>query len=460
MPTMKSYRESPVYRAIRTIYNVHGSTGRNEKLALLREEADNDTLKQMLSMAYDPYARYQVRKITDKWLNGNCDPQSFGYGQLEQTLFDFKELRDDIMSRSVTGNAVKDRIYAFLQTMPSQYGRVYANILEKDLHAGINVKLINTAFPNLIPVYSAMLATKLTPEGISSRDSKVMRLLPDDAIFEPKLDGFRIHLWRTIIDTFMRTREGREVYGYTDILKQAEKLPDGLVYDGEMVDEELLPWIQRNIENGGVTAQNRDLFIKAVSQRGRQVSGKKGTLVLFDVLPMEGFENGTAIPYHKRLEHLKEILSAVNLPNIVLIPSYWDNGNTAERAMSYLSEFTQQGWEGVIIRDANGGHECKRSRLLLKLKYMDTIDLPVIDVDEGSGRNEGRVGALIVEFEGNRVGVGTGLSDDDRKRFWDDRNEIVGKTIEVKYQAVTHDKDGKPSLSFPVFVRVREDKTV
>lgn len=462
--TSKTLSDSNVHKACWVINAVGCVTGKNDKTALLKDASGNEILRQMLRMTYDPYTRYGVRKLTNVWLNADLKQKDFSYAQIEQTFYDFKELCDAIVSREVTGNAAKERMKAFLKSMPLEYGRVYANILEKDLHAGINVNIINKVFPGLIPVYSAMLATKLTPEEVSAQTGK-SRLLPLDAIYEPKLDGFRIHLWRTIMDKYMRSREGRDVYGYDEILRQAESLPSGFVYDGEMVDEELLPWIRENIRNGGVTAQNRDLFIKSVSQRGRKESGKRGTLVLFDMIPMEGFETGSAIPYYKRLEFLKNTLECVNLPNIALIPSYkWhtfhNKGEAAEAAMKYLSEFTQQGWEGVIIRDANGGHECKRSKLLLKLKYMDTVDLPVIDVEEGTGKNEGRVGALIVEFEGNRVGVGSGLSDEQRIRYWNDRNEIVGKTIEVKYQAVTHDKDGHASLSFPVFVRVRDDKTV
>ena len=50
--------------------------------------------------------------------------------------------------------------------------------------------------------------------------------------------------------------------------------------------------------------------------------------------------------------------------------------------------------------------------------------------------------------------MGYGYSDELRVKFWNEKEEMIGKVLEVECQEVT--KDG--SLRFPVYIRVRTDK--
>ena len=85
------------------------------------------------------------------------------------------------------------------------------------------------------------------------------------------------------------------------------------------------------------------------------------------------------------------------------------------------------------------------------------MDLRVVDVVEGDGRLKGTLGALVVEFKGNTVNVGSGYSDRQRTEIWNNREDIIGRIIEVKYKEITKDKNtGLESLQFPVFVQIRE----
>ena len=53
----------------------------------------------------------------------------------------------------------------------------------------------------------------------------------------------------------------------------------------------------------------------------------------------------------------------------------------------------------------------------------------------------------------------SGITDELKELWWNNPNEIIGKIIEVKYKAITKDSEGKESLQFCGFIRVREDKT-
>ena len=83
-----------------------------------------------------------------------------------------------------------------------------------------------------------------------------------------------------------------------------------------------------------------------------------------------------------------------------------------------------------------------------------------MSVEEGEGKYAGMLGKVNVEFNGNVVGVGSGFTDEQRIKYWEDKDYLVGKIIEVKYKEISTDKKtGLQSLQFPVLVCVREDKT-
>ena len=103
-----------------------------------------------------------------------------------------------------------------------------------------------------------------------------------------------------------------------------------------------------------------------------------------------------------------------------------------------------------MIKNWDAIYEFKRSKNLLKMKLMDSLDLPVVDIFEGTGKYTGMMGGVYVDYKGYKVGVGSGWSDEQRLRFWKYPNEILGKTLEIAYQAETKNKDGGLSLSFPV----------
>jgi DNA ligase-1 len=88
------------------------------------------------------------------------------------------------------------------------------------------------------------------------------------------------------------------------------------------------------------------------------------------------------------------------------------------------------------------------------------VDLKIVGFEQGTGRNENRLGARICEGEDNgriiRVNVGSGLSDSDRDEYWVARDDLLGHLVEIQADAVTQNKDGSYSLRFPRFLRFRD----
>ena len=121
--------------------------------------------------------------------------------------------------------------------------------------------------------------------------------------------------------------------------------------------------------------------------------------------------------------------------------------------------FRSGGYEGIMIKDPYASYECKRTVNWLKLKPFIEVTLEVVDVEEGTGRNQGRLGALVCEGEDDgrviHVNVGSGFSDSDRDAIFHSKADVVGHTVEVRADAVTRNQDGSYSLRFPRFKTFR-----
>lgn len=115
-----------------------------------------------------------------------------------------------------------------------------------------------------------------------------------------------------------------------------------------------------------------------------------------------------------------------------------------------LEDALQRGEEGLVLKNRKDPYTFGRSRSWCKVKKRETVDLPVLRVIEGEGKYEGVLGALVCEYNGTEVKVGSGYTDAQRIEFMTN----PPKMVEVYFQNQT----GKGSLRFPIFVRDRFDK--
>ena len=109
-----------------------------------------------------------------------------------------------------------------------------------------------------------------------------------------------------------------------------------------------------------------------------------------------------------------------------------------------------------MIKDVNAPYECKRTHSWLKAKPFIEVTLKVADVEEGTGRNIGRLGAIILEGEDDgynySLNCGSGFTDAQRDQFWTERDNLIGQLVEVRADARTRSQDSETySLRFPRF---------
>lgn len=408
----------------------------------------------MLAKAcYNPYVTYGVKQI----------PNTVGIVGTKNPWDDFVELLENLSLRKVTGNAARDAIQDLAEQFDSEEWNTFlAPVLRRDLRAGLTENTINkickkTKFE--IPVFSCQLATN--SEG--RPEMKGTKRL------EPKLDGVRA-LFTVIPSDFGVTvvcysRNGKvfenfghieeQIYNnWTKIVRacvnvdQGRSLIDGFVLDGEVI---------------GNTFQE----LMRQARRKTDAQADDSVLNIFDIIPLADFRRGHwNAQLHKRIALLDAMRPVVEeMPNVELLPHIMVDLDTAagkDQLERYAKDNVNAGFEGIMIKNCDAPYICKRSTDWMKWKPTITVDLEVVGMEEGTGRNVGRLGALICSGidDGKEitVNVGSGFSDKDRDDYYLNRNIILGRTAEVMCDIITQNSDGTYSLRFPRFVRFRDDK--
>jgi len=272
-------------------------------------------------------------------------------------------------------------------------------------------------------------------------------------LLEPKLDGVRVV---TVINVLNKTatmysRNGKLLENFGHITSAIEAninlFKRSLVLDGEMVSSSF------------------QALMKQVHRKS-DVQSSDARLMLFDVLSVTEFQAGQgAVEQQLRSTQLRSMKSIFDtIGSIDIIPQIQvdlDSYVGELEFKQYNKDAIEAGFEGIMIKDVDAVYECKRSISWLKMKPFIEVSLNVVDVEEGTGRNVGKLGALVCEGIDDgiqiRVNVGSGFSDDQREEFWFNKTSLLGQVIEIRADAATKNQDSEDtySLRFPRFLRFR-----
>ena len=218
--------------------------------------------------------------------------------------------------------------------------------------------------------------------------------------------------------------------------------------------------------DGGVIGNSFQELMRQ-ARRKENVQAEDSVFNIFDIIGLDDFRRGHwNAQLSKRIEILEGMRPVIdNMPNVELLPHIMVDLDTAEgqnQFHKYCKDVVNQGFEGAMIKDIDAPYECKRNTSWMKYKPTITVDLEVIGIEEGTGRNQGRLGALVCAGEDDgkfiTVNVGSGFSDTDRDTYWADSRYVIGKTAEILCDVITQNQDGTYSLRFPRFARFRDHK--
>ena len=144
-----------------------------------------------------------------------------------------------------------------------------------------------------------------------------------------------------------------------------------------------------------------------------------------------------------------------------VIDTALEDSARAELVNHFSGLVAANGGEGVMINLNDAPYAFRRTDSLLKLKPIHDVDLEIVSVKPGTGRNAGTAGALVVDYKGTHVGVSSGLTAQLRQEIYDNPAAYIGRVIKVQYAEESVSKSGKVSLRFPRFIELCDpDKTV
>lgn len=412
-------------------------SSRKAKEEILDKHKNNKLFKSVLKYALDEHKVFYIKKIPeyDDTLEGTVD--------LDTSISSLNLLSE----RVITGNKAIETLQQILENCIPQERTVIERIIKKDLACGVSVATVNKVFgKNFVRTYPVMLA--------SSFNDKNMESIEFPCLAQIKSDGMRINVIKDNTGKYhYRTRNGKvlETQGAWDVI--FEDMPKKTVIDGEaLVLGEGGTILDRKTGNG--------ILNKIVKGTASVPELNCVIFVVWDIVPYTQFANGKVdIPYVSRYNAINALFPVGGRAyNRCRVSQTW-TVETKELAEELFQAVLASGQEGIILKNANGIWENKRSKNLVKMKAEHDADLVVTDWIEGEGKYEGKMGALTVESSDGKlkVNVGSGFTDEQREEYT--KENVLGKIVTVKYNELIKDKNSDTtSLFLPIFVELREDK--
>jgi len=420
----------------------HNLRTNKEQIIQAQAESGNAVFFEGCRLALDPMITFGIKQVPEKRATDQLtSPDGMNWDAFSLAISGF-------VNRQFTGNMARDMLnHLMLASTVAQWNGWYRRILIKDLRCGVSEKTINKVveqdYPGFsVPVFGCQLA-----HDSANHEGKVA----GKKLVEVKLDGVRVI---TIVHPDGRvdqfSRNGKELINFAHVKAQfhviADQLPAAMVFDGEIMSDSF-----------------QDLMRQV--HRKSNVRANDAVLHLFDALPLADFERGRSDTTQLERSHALQafyqqheaVLTSVRVLGQELVDLDTRAGQARYREINRAA--IAGGYEGIMIKDIAAPYECKRSVAWLKLKPFIEVSLNIVEIEAGTGKNAGRLGALVCEGEDDgrriRVNVGSGYSDELRTGLWDSRTRIMGQVVEVRADAVTQNQDSSYSLRFPRFLRFR-----
>ena len=417
------------------VERIRVTSSTNGKIEILKQNKNNEGLKEVLEMTYNPHKKYgiSIEMLADL----EAEPVN---------KYDNLKVLTDTLAANNINNKLRGDVKRFLMDSDEEIRGFYVNVLTKDLKIGVNAQTINKVWKGLIPTSETGVTIKPMLASKFNFDKPPV----GEFVVTEKLDGIRCLAVCKEEKIELYTRQGKLIEGCVEIEKDLKKLIEewgtGFILDGELLADD---------------CSYEDVYKETTKRVKNKNEIKTGIhFTVFDVLEIEEFENlECKTKYYDRLMKLLTLQTQTEVDSKIRFIKPLYRGSDIEKLLSLLEIYKEKGAEGLMVNLVDSIYEFKRSKTLLKVKVMQTADLKIIGFEEGQGKHTGKLGAILVEYKNNIVRVGSGFSDAEREYIWDNQQDYINNIAEVQYFEETKNKEGGLSLRFPVWKHIRRDKT-
>lgn len=425
------------FQLIKDFVEASNSTNSNtDKINVLKEYTKHDVVKNALHYTYNTYKQFGVT-------SANCKKRSDLLGN-PNTYGDFFGLLDDLSNRIATGHTAIANVNRYVQEN-KQFEDIIWSIIDRNLKTRSTASTINKVVPGLIPTFDVALA-----EAYNDKTKKKVEW-SDGWFVSRKLDGVRCIC---IVDensnaTFF-SRAGKEFKTLSKVGDAVKKSGvKNIIFDGEVCILD---------KKGDEDFQS---IIKEIKRKDHSIDFPR--FIAFDTLTLEEFESGVSERNFEARQFELDAMMDQQLFGYYLTMAQQTLVNSFEEIEERLAIANEKGWEGLMIRK-NTTYKGKRSADILKIKTMHDAEYIVIDVENSTSRvivegkevEEVMLKNVIIEHKGNTVQVGSGFSQEQRRYYFENPNEIIGKQITVQFFEESQNQNGEYSLRFPVIKAIYE----
>ena len=404
------------------------TTSMLKKKEIIEKYKDNSFITEVLKWTLDPYKTYYVTSRNCKKL-GHLITDS-----PHDSLFD---LLNSLDCRRFTGHDAIEMVNGYCAAHEKWIADLVYCIIDRNLQIRANTSLINKVIPGLIPEFKIALANKYDPKYIDFEKDKWLA--------SRKLDGVRcVAICNSLRKIKLYSRNGKEFKTLNKVKIELLKIMSlNTVLDGEICILD---------ENRNESFQD---IMKEIRRKDHTIDNP--TFLVFDMLTKKEFDSGTST--RTLLERNTSCFDLMHVQSLEQLPV-----EGFEHLQEISDKANKLGHEGIMIRK-DCEYKGKRSNDILKIKKFHDAEYIIIDLDFGEHRiiengkevKQRLLSQVFIEHKGNRVGVGSGFSKEQRKYYNDNPDELIGKTITVQYFEETINNEGMTSLRFPTIKHVFEN---
>ena len=410
------------------VEEMKNTTSMLKKKEIIGKYKDNSFITEVLKWTLDPYKTYYVTSKNCKKLSHliNDSPHD--------SLFDLLKGLDN---RTFTGHDAIAMVNGYCDVHEKWVSDFVYCIIDRNLQIRANTALINKVIPGLIPEFKIALANKYDPKHIDFEKDKWLA--------SRKLDGVRcVAICNSLREIKLYSRKGKEFKTLNKVKIELLKIMSpNTVLDGEICILD---------ENRNESFQD---IMKEIRRKDHTIDNP--TFLVFDMLTKKEFDSRTST--RTLLERNVSCFDFMHVQSLEQLPV-----EGFEHLQEISDKANKLGHEGIMIRK-DCEYKGKRSNDILKIKKFHDAEYIIIDLDFGEHRiiengkevKQRLLSQVFIEHKGNRVGVGSGFSKEQRKYYNDNPDELIGKTITVQYFEETINNEGMTSLRFPTIKHVFEN---
>lgn len=466
------------------IKELAATDSKNEKLAILERNKNNETLKKLFRLTYSRRITFGIARVPEA-------SAGMGFYTLDQAM---DALCEYFVTRMVTGNAAIEMLNTICNNLNQDDFQVFRRIIKRDLECGTRESLANAVWENLIPLQPQYLAAPYSKKNIEN--------IVFPACAQLKADGARC---MAIIDengeVTLYSRAGNTYNGLTGIVSALKSLGKrNVMIDGELihvpkkkalsldmfldesdVDQDLLEEQEsdRNKSNGFANKSLEDTITDAEQQ--------EMVFNVWDIVDEDVYwtRKESTVQYKDRFDVLSNLLKEKPSEHLRLIES--QTVHTLDEAKSIYQKYVEQGREGIILKNWHGLWQDARTCDQIKFKEEIEFDVVVVDVYPHK-KDPNKLGGFTFRDATGHVecNVGSGFKDKthkkvngkkvripfeerheyDRELLMSKASELIGQVIQIKCNGLQRSKgrergkEGEFKVFLPVFQKIRYDKNV